>query len=276
MVVLLGAVSALCIAFPSFFIYTQSFYSDQREMAQSVFFFQFFAIQIVFSGATAIISGLLNANRDYLWSAIAPAAQSIVVIVSFLTYAALAPGNPDAALYVIAIGNPLGVFVALAIQLPALRRNGIRLRPRMNLRDPALRETLSLGVPALFVMVCSFAVVSVQNAAAYSFADNGPSILLYARQWFTLPYSFLAVPITTAMFTELADMQAEGNAKGVKRGIVSGTNQILFFMIPFALYLMVFSLPLITVFRAGAFTAENVASIASYMSVLRSRCRCTA
>ena len=35
-----------------------------------------------------------------------------------------------------------------------------------------------------------------------------------------------------------------------------------------ALYLMVFSLPLITVFRAGAFTAENVASIASYMSVL--------
>ena len=261
-VVLLAAVSALCIAFPSFFIYTQS------EMAQSVFFFQFFAIQIVFSGATAIISGLLNANRDYLWSAIAPAAQSIVVIVSFLTYAALAPGNPDLALYVIAIGNPLGVFVALAIQLPALRRNGIRLRPRLNLHDPALRETLSLGVPALFVMVCSFAVVSVQNAAAYSFADNGPSILLYARQWFTLPYSFLAVPITTAMFTELADMQAEGNAKGVKRGIVSGTNQILFFMIPFALYLMVFSLPLITVFRAGAFTAENVASIASYMSVL--------
>ncbi|WP_418931227.1 murein biosynthesis integral membrane protein MurJ, partial [Gordonibacter pamelaeae] len=267
-VVLLAAVSALCIAFPSFFIYTQSFYSDQRTMAQSVFFFQFFAVQIVFSGATAIISGLLNANRDYLWSAIAPAAQSIVVIASFLTYAALAPGNPDLALYVIAIGNPLGVFVALAIQLPALRRNGIRLRPRLNLHDPALRETLSLGVPALFVMVCSFAVVSVQNAAAYSFADNGPSILLYARQWFTLPYSFLAVPITTAMFTELADMQAEGNAKGVKRGIVSGTNQILFFMIPFALYLMVFSLPLITVFRAGAFTAENVASIASYMSVL--------
>lgn len=267
-VLLLAAMSALCIAFPSFFVYTQSFYSDQREMAQAVFFFQFFAIQIVFSGATAIISGLLNANRDYLWSAIAPAAQSVVVIASFVTYAALAPSAPDVALYVIAIGNPLGVFVALAIQLPALRRCGIRLHPHLNLRDPALRETLSLGVPALFVMACSFVVVSVQNAAAYSFADNGPSILLYARQWFTLPYSFLAVPITTAMFTELADMQAEGNTQGVKRGIVSGTNQILFFMVPFVLYLMVFSLPLITVFRAGAFTAENVTSIASYMSVL--------
>ena len=62
-------------------------------------------------------------------------------------------------------------------------------------------------------MLCSFAIVSVQNAASYNFADNGPSILAYARLWFTLPYSFLAVPITTAMFTELSDMQAEGTWK---------------------------------------------------------------
>lgn len=267
-VLLLGVVSALCIAFPGVAIYTQSFFSEQSEMALSVFFFQFFAIQIVFSGATAIVSGLLNANRDYLWSSIAPAAQSVVVIASFLLYAAVAPQDPELALYIIAIGNPLGVFVALAIQLPALKRNGIRIRPRINLRDPALRETLGIGVPAVFVMLCSFAVVSVQNAAAYSFASNGPSILLYARQWFTLPYAFLAVPITTAMFTELADMQAENNMEGVKRGIIGGTNQILFFMIPFAMYLMVFSLPLVTLYNAGAFTSENVASIASYMAVL--------
>ena len=28
----------------------------------------------------------------------------------------------------------------------------------------------------------------------------------YARLWYTLPYSFLTVPITTAMFTEIAEM----------------------------------------------------------------------
>ncbi|WP_290996249.1 murein biosynthesis integral membrane protein MurJ [Gordonibacter sp.] len=266
-VVFLGVVSALCIAFPSVVIYTQSFYSDQAEMSDAVFFFQFFAIQIVFYGAGAIISGLLNANRDYLWSSIAPAANNVIVIASFLLYVLVAPQNQQLALYIIAIGNPLGVFVQLAIQLPALKKNGIRIRPRINFRDPALRETLGIGIPTVFVMVCSFAVVSVQNAAAYSFADNGPSILTYARLWFTLPYSFLAVPITTAMFTELADMQAEGNAAGVKRGIVSGTNQILFFMIPFAMYLMVFALPLVTLYNAGAFTMENVSSVASYLAV---------
>ncbi|MEG1494429.1 MAG: lipid II flippase MurJ [Gordonibacter sp.] len=267
-VLFLGLVSALCIAFPSVAIYTQSFYSDQNEMAQSVFFFQFFAIQIVLYGATAIVSGLLNANRDYLWSSIAPVANNVIVIVTFVLYAVVAPHDQQLALYLIAFGNPLGVFVQLAIQLPALKKNGIRVRPRINFRDPALRETLGIGVPAVFVMLCSLVVVSVQNAASYGFADNGPSVLLYARQWFTLPYAFLAVPITTAMFTELADMQAEGNIEGVKRGIIGGTNQILFFMIPFALYLMVFALPLVSLYHAGAFTMDNVSSIATYMSVL--------
>lgn len=267
-VMFLGIISALCIAFPSVAIYTQSFYSDQTEMAQSVFFFQFFAIQVVFYGACAIVSGLLNANRDYLWSSIAPVANNVIVIATFILYAVVAPQNLEAALYIIAIGNPLGVFVQLAIQLPALKKNGIRVRPRINFRDPALHETLGLGIPALFVMLCSTVVVSVQTAAAYGFSDNGPSILLYARQWFTLPYAFLAVPITTAMFTELSDMQAEGDAEGVKRGIVGGTNQILFFMIPFAMFLMVFSLPLVTLYHAGAFTMDNVSSIATYMSVL--------
>ena len=267
-VLLLGAVSALCIAFPSAIIYTQSFYSDQSQMGEAVLLFQFFAIQIVFYGASAVVSGLLNANRDYLWSSIAPVANNVIVIATFVLYAVVAPNDQQTALYIIAVGNPLGVFVQLAIQLPALRKNGIRLRPRLNLRDPALRETLSLGVPAVLVMLCSTIVVSVQTAAAYGFAENGPSLLAYARLWFTLPYAFLAVPITTAMFTELADMQAEGDAEGVKRGIVDGTNQILFFMIPFALFLIVFSLPLVTLYHAGAFTMDNVSSIATYLSVL--------
>ena len=267
-VVLLGIVSALCMLFPSAIIYTQSFYSDQAEMATAMLLFQFFAIQVVFYGASAILQGLLNANRDYLWSAIAPVANNVIVIATFALYALVAPHDPQLALYIIAVGNPLGVFAQLIIQMPALRRNGIRLRPRLNLRDPALRETLSIGAPTVLVMLCSFAIVSVQTAASYSFSDSGPSVLAYARLWFTLPYAFLAVPITTTMFTELAEMQAEGNTQGVKRGIVSGTNQILFFMIPFALYLMVFAMPLVTLYHAGAFTMESVGAIASYLAVL--------
>lgn len=264
----LGILSLLCILFPSVIIFTQTFYSDQQTMNVSTVFFQYFAIQIVFYGASAIISGLLNANRDYLWSSIAPVANNVIVISTFIIYAFVAPEHPIEALYIIALGNPLGVFAQMVIQIPALKRNGIHLRPYVNFKDPALKETLSIGIPAVLVMLCSFAVVSVQNAASYSFVDNGPSVLAYSRLWFTLPYAFLAVPITTAMFTELASMQAVGDIKGMKEGILSGTNQIIFFMIPFAFYLVVFAYPLITLYHAGAFTMDSVEQIAIYLRVL--------
>lgn len=267
-VLLLGTVSVLCIVFSAQVIYTQSFYSEQSEMDLAVYLFRFFAIQVVFYGASSIISGILNANRDYLWGAIAPVFNNLIVIATFLLYAAVAPHDQQLAFFIIAVGNPAGVFVQMAMQIPALYRRGIRLRPRLDLHDPALKETLGLGLPALFVTVCSFVVVSVSNAASYAYADNGPSVIAYSRLWFTFPYSFLAIPVATAMFTELSNLQVEGKRRGVVRGIIDGSSQIFFLMIPFMLYLMVFSVPLVTLYHMGAFTEDSINEIATYLTVL--------
>lgn len=267
-VTMLTVVSVLCMVFPAQIIFTQSFYSDQEQMALSVFFFRFFAVQILFYGASAIVSGLLNANREYFWSSFAPVFNNIIVIIAFVSYAFIARYDQNLAYYAIAIGNPLGILVQLAFQLPALRRVGIHLRPRIDLHDPALRDTVRLGAPAIFVTLCSFATVSVQNAAAYCLADNGPSVIAYARLWFTFPYSFIAVSVTTSLFTELADMHADGNRAGVIRGVVEGTRQILFLMIPFAMYLVVFATPLVTLYHIGAFTEDAISQIARYLAVM--------
>ncbi|HIT44915.1 MAG TPA: murein biosynthesis integral membrane protein MurJ [Candidatus Aphodovivens excrementavium] len=267
-VVFLGILSALCIMFPGVAIYTQSFFSDQGNMGQATFFFQFFAIQIVFYGASTIVSGLLNANHDYLWSSIAPVANNVIVIASFVLYALIAPYHEPLAMVVLAVGNPLGVFVQMAMQISALKRYGIHLRPKINFHDPALRDTMAIGLPTVVVAITSYITVSVQTAASLVFTDAGPSVMMYARLWFTLPYSFLVVPITTTMFTELSEMKARDNMEGVKRGITTGVNQILFFTIPFMLYLVVFAYPLVSLLCVGAFTMESVGIIAAYLVVL--------
>lgn len=267
-VLFLGVLAALCMVFPAQVIYTQSFYSDQAVMGTATLFFQFFAIQVVFYGASSIISGVLNANRDYIWGAIAPVFNNVIVIAAFIIYAVVSPSNQAMAIYIIAIGSPLGVFVQMVLQIPGLKRCGISLKPRLSFRDPALRETASIGLPALFVTVCGFITVSVANAASYSFADNGPSVLAYSRLWYTFPYSMLAIPVSTAMFTELSSLQAESNTKGVAKGIVNGTNQIFFLMIPFAIYLMVFAQPLVTLYHIGAFDSEGISQIASYLVIM--------
>lgn len=267
-VLMLGVLALICMLFPAQIIYTQSFYSDQSTMGTATLLFQFFAIQVVFYGASSILSGILNSNRDYIWGAIAPVFNNLIVIAAFIAYAIIAPANPTLALYVIAIGSPLGVFVQMAVQIPGLKRCGIHLRPHLDLRDAALRETASIGLPALFITICGFVTVSVANAASYSFADNGPSVIAYARLWFTFPYSFLAIPIATTLFTELSSMVAENDMKGVAKGIASGSSQIFFLMIPFAMYLIAFSHPLVTLYHIGAFSEDAISQIATYLAVM--------
>ena len=263
----MGAVAVLGFVFAAQMVYTQSFSAtDAFDFDLTVYFFRFFVIEVVLYALSSIFSGVLNAERDYFWGQAAPIFNNFVTTASFLVYAALAESNPQLALLVLALGNPLGVAAQVLLQIPPMLRHGIKLRFRVDLRDPLLRETLKIGVPSIAVVVASFVTTSVQSSSALSVTATGASITYYSRLWYTLPYSILTVPITTAMFTELSDSWAKGDRESFTRGISSGTGQILFFSVPFMLYLMVFSVPLISVLAAGSFTEDALAMTASYLS----------
>lgn len=265
--VAMGAVAVLGFVFAAQMVYTQSFSAtDEFDFGLTVYFFRFFVIEVVLYALSSIFSGVLNAERDYFWGQAAPIFNNFVTTASFLVYAALADKNPELALLVLALGNPLGVAVQVILQIPPMLRHGIRLRFRIDLHDSLLKETLRIGVPSLAVVVASFVTTSVQSSSALSVVPTGASITYYSRLWYTLPYSILTVPITTAMFTELSDSWAKGDRDSFTRGIVSGSGQILFFSVPFMLYLIVFSVPLISVLAAGSFTPDALAMTASYLS----------
>lgn len=267
--VFLGVVALLATLFAPQVVWTQMFFSPSGDRELVVYFFRFFAVQLLFYGVSAVAGGLLNSRSDYFWSSAAPIANNIVVIFAMFVYYFVSADNPDFAKLVLAMGTPLGVFVQMAMQVPALAKNGVHLKPwRINLHDPALRETLALGIPTIVVTLCSFATVSVQNAAAMAVSDAGSSVLYYARQWFTLPYAFLAVPVTTTLFTELAGMVADRDDAAVRRTIVSGTQQNFFSMVPFMLYLIVFAVPLVSLFRAGSFDWTSVDLVSGYLAVM--------
>ena len=267
--VFLGVVELLATLFAPQVVWTQMFFSPSGDRELVVYFFRFFAVQLLFYGVSAVAGGLLNSRSDYFWSSAAPIANNIVVIFAMFVYYFVSADSPDFAKLVLAVGTPLGVFVQMAMQVPALAKNGVHLKPwRINLHDPALRETLALGIPTLVVTLCSFATVSVQNAAAMAVSDAGSSVLYYARQWFTLPYAFLAVPVTTTLFTELAGMVADRDDAAVRRTIISGTQQNFFSMVPFMLYLIVFAVPLVSLFRAGSFDWTSVSLVSGYLAVM--------
>lgn len=270
LLLLLGVLSLAASIFAPAFIWTQSFMSgDADGMDTAVLFFRFFAFQILFYGLSSVFSGVLNAHRDYFWSNLGPILNNVVVITGFALFPVLEHVNELLAVIVLAVSATLGVFVQMACQIPALHRHGIHPRVHVDFHDPALRQTLSLGIPTLVATVCTFLTTSVQNAAALVVQpETGASVISYARLWYTLPYALLAVSLTTALYTELARDAARDDLPAVRRGVSTGIGQMMFYLIPFALYLMVFSTPLNMIYCAGKFSLEGVALVSEYLRFL--------
>ncbi len=265
-VVLTGVVTLVSVVFAGQVIWTQSFSATEDfDTARAIWFYRFFAIEIVLYALSTILSGVVNAERDYLWSYAAPIFNNFVTIASFLLYSSLVGSMPQVALVILALGNPLGVLVQVLMQVPSMLRHGVRLRWHIDLSDPALKDTLKIGIPSIVVMVTSFATVSVQTSSALSVTTAGASVAYYARLWYTLPYAILAVPITTAMFTELSEAWSNEDMDAYREGIASGTRQILFMLVPFAALLVVFARPLVTLIASGRFDGEAVAQTTTYL-----------
>ena len=271
LLLVLGGISLLGTVFAPGFIWTQSFLSgDGGSMDTAAFMFRFFAIQILFYGLGSVFSGVLNAHRDYFWSTFAPVLNNVIVIASFMGFAPVsAQFGERAGIILIAAGTTLGVFVQMACQIPALGKHGVHPHIHIDFKDPALRQTIALGIPTLLATVCMFVSTSITNAAALVVQpETGPSVIAYARLWYTLPYALIAASLSTALYTELSHDAQEKDYDSVRTGISRGVAQMLFFLIPFALYLIVFARPLNMIYCAGKFDESGVALVSEFLIYL--------
>ena len=271
LLLLLGGISVLGTVFAPGFIWTQSFLSgDGGSMDTAAFMFRFFAIQILFYGLGSVFSGVLNAHRDYFWSTFAPVLNNVIVIASFMGFDPVsAQFGEHAGVILISLGTTLGVFVQMACQIPALGKHGVHPHIHIDFKDLALRQTITLGIPTLLATVCMFVSTSITNAAALVVQpETGPSVIAYARLWYTLPYALIAASLSTALYTELSHDAQEQDYDSVRTGISSGVAQMLFFLIPFALYLIVFARPLNMIYCAGKFDESGVALVSEFLIYL--------
>jgi len=249
--------------FPEPFIWTQTFRmtgaGQQAVRGAAEFLFRFFAIQVVFYGAGMVVQGLLNAERRFLWPAMGPVFNNLIVIATMFVFAAMPLGNSSLA--VLAAGTTLGVLAMFAVMLPSLFRGGVRYSAELGWRDPAVRRMLLLAVPTLIYVVTNLVAVSFRNASALAVAPDGPAVLAYAWMFYQLPYGILAVALATAVFTELSDAAGHKDWSGLKRNFARGLRATGVLMLPAAAMLIALAEPLVSLFLYGEFKVTDVAPV---------------
>lgn len=264
---LLGVVAVVGTLWPDPFVRSQTLTIAPERAALATHLFRFFAVQIVFYGAQAVLTGVLNANRKFFAPAIAPVFNNLVVTITLLAiYVPLRDSNPGLAMTALGVGTTLGVLAMVFVQIPSLIRVGYRYTPRIDWRHPALKTVLAKTGPTLIYVVTNLVAVSFRTNVAVATGEGGQAALRYAWQFYQLPYGIFAVALATAVFPELAEAANRGEWQTFKTTFSKGLRATAVLILPLASMLIALATPIITLYRAGRFTDSDIPVVAAVLA----------
>lgn len=194
-----------------------------------------FAVQVPLYGIAVVLSGVLQAQKKFFWPAFAPVLSSVVVIASYLVFAAVADGAqtdpaalPGAAFAWLAWGTTAGVAALSLPLLVPVHRSGVRLRPTLSFPEGTGRRVRSLAAAGLGGLLAQQLAVLVALLLATRFGERSTySVWVAAQQVYLLPYAVLAVPLATSAFPRLAERAGASDRIGFARLTARSTRVVV-------------------------------------------------
>jgi putative peptidoglycan lipid II flippase len=250
----------------------------REQHALATFFLQLFAPQIALYGFAAIADGLLNAHGKFALPAFAPIVNNVVVIITFLVFAAVTVGTPtnasvDADLglkLLLGLGTTAGVVAFALVYLPALARLPGRLRPRLDFRHPAVRKLGRLSGWTLGYVLTNVIGTIVSFVLANGI-QGGITSYVTAFAFFQVPIGIAAISVITALTPKMAAHFVDGETEAFRARVAGGLRLAGLLMLPATALYLVLGEPLIRTLLehgvTGAKSADFVASVLRYFAI---------
>ncbi|MFC9893264.1 murein biosynthesis integral membrane protein MurJ [Nocardia sp. NPDC127579] len=193
---------------------------------------------ILFYGMSALLTAILNTRENFKPGAWAPVLNNLVVLAVLGLYA-LTPGEitldpvhmSDPKLLVLGIGVTLGVVVQALSLLPAIRREGIDLRPLWGL-DERLRQFGTMGAAIILYVAISQVGMIFANHVSSQADAAGPAIYSYTWLLLQLPYGVLVVTLLTAIMPRLSRNAAADDTPAVVDDLSVATRLSMIALVP--------------------------------------------
>jgi len=205
---------------------------------------------IFFISLSAIMSGILNAFDVFALPAFTPVLLNLAIIACAWT---LKDRFSDPS-YGFAVGVLAGGLLQLVVQVPALLRHGMSLRPPASLDLGGLKEIGRLILPRVFGVGIIQVNLVIDSQFATSLQTGSVSFLYYANRVTELTLGIFAISLSTVILPTLSRATADGDRERV-RGLLSTAMRLLF------------CVPIIHVlFERGRFTREDTFLTASALA----------
>ncbi|MBA3378757.1 MAG: murein biosynthesis integral membrane protein MurJ [Chloroflexia bacterium] len=244
--------SGLCflLARPLMFVVAPGF--DQQTEDMAVQLMRILLLSPVFLGLGIAAKGILEAQNQFTFPAIAPLVYNVAIIIGAVFFV------PEYGIYAVGWAVIFGALGHFLIQTPGLIRAGMRFRPSLDRNVDGLGEVARLFGPR----VVGLAVFQVNFIAVTAFAsttgDESVSAINYAWQLLMLPHGVLALSISTVAFPTLAALYSRGDKEQFATTLDRTLRPLLFLSIPSGTGLLLLRKPIVQViFESGNFDAAS-------------------
>src|SRR5260221_8318776 len=200
---------------------------------------------------SGLCMGILQTNQNFLLPSLAPIMYDVGNLIGTLILARFW------GIYGAAIGAVIGAGLHLGIQIPGIIRLHAKWQPKLNWRDPALREVIVLMIPRAIAL----GLPNLNLLLAIRIASNlqAGSVSAYSAGYrlMQLPETLIGTAMGIVIFPTLALLSSAGDLRG-KRSAMSGALRfILIASIPAAVAMVIAGRPLVSILEGGAFDAES-------------------
>lgn len=223
--------------------------------------FRLMLITPVVFAASIALGEVLVAERRFMTYALAPILYNLGIVGGTV----LLHGRMG--IHAAAIGAVIGAFLHLAIRLVGIARSPVRIRPRLDLRMPALREFLRLMVPKMASHPIEPLTFLFFTNVATTLAAGSVTAVSFARNFQSVPVALIGVSIAVAAFPSLSAAWAAGDGPAFRRLVRTNAVTIAVLTVLAAIGLAVIGRLAIEVFLGGgAFDAEDVRVTATVLA----------
>ena len=233
-----------------------------------------FLIQIFFYGATALGTAMLNARRRFFAAAWCPILSNLVVIVTLLSLPSAGSASwtlsdvltDNRLRWTLGIGATAGIAVMAFALIPAIVRAGIRIKPRFDLRHPAVRRLLTLSGWTLgYVVANQVTIVVVRNLA--NPGSGNARAYFNAYTFFVLPHGLLAVSLATTFAPEMARAVTRRDKRSFCNQVSLGTRLVALLTLPAGVLIFVLRRAIVgALLEHGQYTASDAEAAAWALS----------
>jgi putative peptidoglycan lipid II flippase len=213
---------------------------------------------LFFVSLAALLMGILNSYHYFFTPALGPVILNLMIISSFFLICPCLGKNWEVKIYGVGIGVLLGGLGQVLIQLPHLKKTGLRYQFYLNFSHPALRKVAKLMLPSVVGLAVTQVNFFVDTMLACRLGPLAITGLNYGHRLMLLPLGVFGVSIANANFPTLARQAAEGKIEELKKTLASALELVFFIALPASVGLIILGKPLVKlIFERGIFDTTS-------------------